>query len=177
MRNVIALICGLLLVLPAQLHAKPILEKPKEVEAITKAEKPVGHGIYSYLWMDVYEAALWSESGEWDVNKPFALTIVYNYSIESDDFVDRTIEEMRDIEHLPQRLETIYRKELPQLFPDVKRGDRITAISVPNKGVLFFHNSQPTGMLREIQFSRRFFDIWLSPETSDPELRKALLGT
>ena len=31
--------------------------------------------------------------------------------------------------------------------------------------------------LRDADFTRRFFGIWLSPQTSEPKLRQSLLGT
>jgi hypothetical protein len=36
-------------------------------------------------------------------------------------------------------------------------------------------NGQPLGEIRDAEFARRFFAIWLSPQTSEPKLRLALL--
>ena len=37
-------------------------------------------------------------------------------------------------------------------------------------------NGKPTGEIRDAEFARLFFGIWLSPKTSEPELRAALLA-
>jgi hypothetical protein len=41
----------------------------------------------------------------------------------------------------------------------------------------FWLNGQPRGELRDAEFTRLFFGIWLSPRTSQPRLREALLGS
>ena len=43
-------------------------------------------------------------------------------------------------------------------------------------GARFFVNGQLKGDVREPEFARFFFGIWLSPKTSEPTLRDALLG-
>jgi hypothetical protein len=42
--------------------------------------------------------------------------------------------------------------------------------------VRFFVNGRLGGELRDTEFARFFFGIWLSPQTSEPSLRQALLG-
>jgi hypothetical protein len=39
-----------------------------------------------------------------------------------------------------------------------------------------FVNGQFRGELRDADFTRRFFGIWLAPESSQPALRDALFG-
>jgi hypothetical protein len=42
--------------------------------------------------------------------------------------------------------------------------------------VRFFRNGTPIGDIDDREFARAFFAIWLDPRTSEPELRKQLLG-
>ena len=65
---------------------------------------------------------------------------------------------------------------MKRAFPDVDEGDRITGVQRPGEGVRFFHNGTLRGEVRDADFARRFFGIWLSPQTSEPELRQSLLG-
>ena len=63
-----------------------------------------------------------------------------------------------------------------QLFPDVRAGDRLTGV-MRSDGVARFHfNGQLRGEIADADFSHLFFGIWLSPRTSEPRLRKQLLG-
>ena len=65
---------------------------------------------------------------------------------------------------------------MKQLFPDVNAGDRITGINVPGLGARFFVSGRLKGDLRDLNFARTFFGIWLAPKTSEPALRELLLG-
>jgi hypothetical protein len=40
----------------------------------------------------------------------------------------------------------------------------------------FFVNGQSIGVIENPEFGRHFLNIWLSPDTSRPELRLALIG-
>ena len=61
------------------------------------------------------------------------------------------------------------------LFPDVKRGDRITGVHAPGNGARFYLNDKWLGEIADDAFSRRFFGIWLSPKTSQPRMREELV--
>jgi hypothetical protein len=65
---------------------------------------------------------------------------------------------------------------MKQLFPDVKENDRITGLNLPGMGARFFVNGALKGDIRDPQFAKLFFGIWLSEKTSEPALRNALLG-
>ncbi|MBK9027247.1 MAG: hypothetical protein IPN98_05040 [Propionivibrio sp.] len=58
------------------------------------------------------------------------------------------------------------------LFPDVKPGDTIVGHYLP-EGARFTFNEQPHSI--DDPPSRAFFAIWLDPNTSEPDLRAALL--
>ncbi len=66
---------------------------------------------------------------------------------------------------------------MKRLFPDVHAGDRITGVHRPGEGAAFFVNGRAVGEVRDSRFAQLFFGIWLSPRTSQPSLRAALLGT
>jgi len=61
------------------------------------------------------------------------------------------------------------------LFPDVRDRDRLTGVQLPGQGARFFFNGTLRGELADAEFARLFFGIWLSPRTSEPALRAALL--
>jgi hypothetical protein len=47
----------------------------------------------------------------------------------------------------------------------------------PGEAAVFWLNGRLRGEIRDAEFARRFFGIWLSPRTSEPALRSALLGS
>ena len=76
----------------------------------------------------------------------------------------------------PQRRAS-WQQWLQGAFPDVRAGDRITGINRPGEGAMFLTNGRQTGMVPDTAFARLFFGIWLSPRSSQPQLREALLGS
>ena len=64
---------------------------------------------------------------------------------------------------------------LSKIFPDVVEGDEIIGVSDPSEGARFFLNDLLIGTITDQNLSRRFFDIWLSEKTSEPEIRKLLM--
>jgi hypothetical protein len=62
------------------------------------------------------------------------------------------------------------------LMPDVRPGDQLLGIYVPDQETRFFHNGQPIGTIPDPAFGPEFFAIWLDKKTSEPDLRVALLG-
>ena len=82
-----------------------------------------------------------------------------------------------------QRLETLsesqgrqWLADMTRLFPDVRKGDRITGSYQPGRGVSFQLNDRPLGEVNDPAFARLFMGIWLSPRTSEPEMRRQLTG-
>jgi hypothetical protein len=65
---------------------------------------------------------------------------------------------------------------MQRIFPDIKTGDRLTGRHHPGQGASFFHNGRSIGRIDDPEFASRFFGIWLSPTTSQPEMRITLLG-
>lgn len=61
-------------------------------------------------------------------------------------------------------------------FPDVRAGDRLLGVHLPGRGAQFYYNGRPTSEIRDPEFARLFFGIWLSEQTPAPKLRAALLG-
>jgi hypothetical protein len=59
----------------------------------------------------------------------------------------------------------------------VQAGDRITGVQRPREATRFFVNARAVGDVRDAEFTRLFFGIWLAPQTSEPRLRDALLGS
>ena len=59
----------------------------------------------------------------------------------------------------------------------MKPGDRIMGLYQPGSGAVFRFQGRTVGEVADPEFARLFFGIWLSPQTSEPRLREALLPT
>jgi hypothetical protein len=152
------------------------IPRPVEISGHVSATKPYGEGALTWFFLKAYDAALWTDAQRWSMNDPFALSLVYNMSFSTDEMVERTLEEMKELS--PGLTgETLQRHAamLRRAFPPVKAGDRITAVHTPGQPVRFFYNGRMTASSDDSAFAEPFFGIWLSPGTSEPALRRALL--
>lgn len=136
----------------------------------------VGRGVLSYAFWDVYEATLYAPKGRFDPQKPFALSIKYYYSINSKDIADRSVQEMREQGFNDEIKLAAWNAQMKAIFPDVEDGTVLSAVYTPGNQTTFYNGNKATGSIKGDDFARLFFGIWLGERTSEPELRRALLG-
>ena len=132
------------------------------------------------VWgFEVYDAVLHTQPGfsaDRFAEQRFGLELNYLRAFKGADIAERSMDEMRGVaEFKPEQAER-WRKAMSDLFPDVKRGDRITGLHVPGVGARFYLNDRLLGDIADEAFSRAFFGIWLSPKTSQPRMRETLIG-
>ena len=154
-------------------------EQPTEVQRALPAATLAGSSRFTVWGFGVYDARLWIEPGfEANTyhNHGFALELSYLRDFSNDAITDRSIDEMQRLAPIPEAKRESWRQSLRAAFPSVRKGDRITGINRPGVGALFMTNGRPTGDIRDPEFARQFFGIWLSARTSEPMLRAALLA-
>ncbi|MCI2285841.1 chalcone isomerase family protein [Colwellia sp. MSW7] len=139
--------------------------------------KTVGKAKFSVLFWDIYNSTLYTKTGNYLYNnspESLLFEIEYLKDITAEDLLERTIQQW---EHLKVP-ELVYSKFLPALktiWPDISSGDKLTLL-VQNQQSVFYFNQMKVGQIEEVNFSKLFLDIWLSPNTSQTKLRKELLG-
>ena len=133
------------------------------------------------VWgFEVYDASLWTPPGfnaAQTETQLLALELHYLRDFAAKDIAERSIKEMRRSGPLAAELESRWMTELLRVLPSVRQGDRLMGLHRPGEAAVFWHNGRPRGEVRDAEFARRFFGIWLSPQTSEPALRRALLGS
>jgi hypothetical protein len=152
---------------------------PQELQAVLPAASLSGQAKMTFLGFEVYQATLWVEPGFVDSaydQSAFALELEYLRDFKGADIARRSIAEMRRQAPLEAALQARWETRMRTLFPDVKSGDRITGVHLPGTGALFWINGLWLGEIRDSTFAKLFFDIWLAPQTSEPQLRQALLA-
>jgi hypothetical protein len=63
-----------------------------------------------------------------------------------------------------------------QIWPDVRENDVIALELREDRSSEFYVNGRPAGTIPDPLFGQQFLDIWLSPDTTRPQLRAQLLG-
>ena len=170
------LLIGLALA-PLSAHAN--VAAPAEVLAELPGAQLLGSGRLTFLGLHIYDARLWIDEGfsadRFD-RHALALELQYARTLYGRLIADRSLEEMKRAGGIGDVQAERWLAAMKQAFPDVVKGDRITGVQRPDEGVRFFHNGTLRSDIRDTDFTRRFFGIWLSPQTSEPKLRQSLLG-
>lgn len=165
----------LALTLLCMLFAIPASASDDISKYIPDASK-VGSGRLSVVFWDVYDATLYAPKGTWDAAQPFALSIEYMRTIDGVDIADRSAEEIRKLGYTNEVKLAAWHSQMRSFFPDVTPGTELTGVYKPGKQTVFYHNGKHVGAIRDPEFGKWFFDIWLSEQTPEPKLRAALLG-
>ncbi len=152
---------------------------PPELAPALPGARLQGQQRFRFWGFEVYDARLWTLAGfapERYEQYPLALELAYLRELKGSAIAERSLKEMRRVGRMAAEQEARWLGEMQRLFPDVRPGDRLLGLHRPGEGATFWLNGQLRGELRDAQFARLFFGIWLSPQTSEPALRQALLG-
>mgnify|MGYP002133122481 CR=1 FL=1 len=169
-------ICALM-VLPTAAYASDALPEP--VKTSMPEAKKLGNSKFTWFGLHVYDAQLWSSVGgtQFDYKQhPSWLELKYGRDFEGSDIAEQSREEMEKIGSGSDEKLKAWEKKLAEIFPNIKKGDTLSALYLPGKVMQFFHNGKPLAALNDMELARSFMGIWLDTKTSEPDLRKKLIG-
>lgn len=138
--------------------------------------REAGQGRLTWWGLHIYDARLYVSGATFRAGEPFALALRYARDFEGRRIADTSRDEMRRLGFGNEADHRRWHDAMLALFPDVRRGDELTGVSVPDRGAVFFHNGRRIGAVEDPAFARAFFAIWLDPRTRAGELRQHLLG-
>ena len=153
---------------------------PSCVSKEITSQKPFGVAEMHKLFFHVYDAEFWndgppSKNNGWSMSRPHALHLKYFVDIDGADFVKRTLEELKQNPKVNAEMMQNFKQQLPPLMTNVREGDSITASYEPKQGLIFCHNNNRLGIMRDANMAEAFMGIWLGTYTTEPDMRKKLL--
>jgi hypothetical protein len=173
---VAAFVAGMACAMGMHVQALPL---PQELRTSMPGASLAGQAKMTYWGFDVYQATLWVAPGFTETalaRSTFALELAYLRDLKGADIAKRSIAEMQRQAPLAKELAERWQAQMRTLFPDVQAGDRITGLHLADQGAVFWFNGVSLGEVRDPAFAKLFFGIWLSPQTSEPAMRTALLA-
>tara|TARA_R110000737_G_scaffold324376_1_gene337313 strand:- start:353 stop:976 length:624 start_codon:yes stop_codon:yes gene_type:complete len=137
----------------------------------------LGKAKFSVLFWDIYESQLLTSDGR----HPFSNTcqhslfeIQYLRDISKKELIENTVAQWQYL----ALDENEYRSFVPLLeniWPDIKAGDQLSMLNQIGM-TSFYLNEKKIGDIASLTFAKAFLSIWLDKNTSEPKLRKKLLG-
>lgn len=138
-----------------------------------------GQGTLRFWGIDIYQARLWVSPGfqaDRYAALPLALTLAYQRDFSAKSIAERSLTEMKRIGEFSTPQATQWRQDLQAALPDIQAGDQLTGLYQPGGASVFQVKGRTVGEVKDPAFGPLFFGIWLSPRTSEPRLREALLA-
>ncbi|MDN2713013.1 chalcone isomerase family protein [Janthinobacterium sp. SUN118] len=140
-----------------------------------------GEGDYTWFGMRIYRAQLWvgprGYQGAASETAPFVLELRYARALDGKKIAEASHEQMQKLGVGTQQQRLAWLATMQRIFPDVKEGQRIAGAYRAGiaPGVRFYLDGQVLADVTDGDFARAFFAIWLSPSSTAPQLRAALL--
>ena len=141
--------------------------------------QPVGTGTIRWFGFTIYDASLWTASGDFKnltYSLPVALHITYQKNIKSSALANRTVKEWKQLNIYSASERQRWEQRLTAIWPSVKPGDSITTLVTVSKQTQFYYNKELIKTIKDPEFGVALLSIWLHPNTSQPELRRKLIG-
>jgi hypothetical protein len=176
-RHLVALALALILAMTAvPAHAVNAPPLPVQVALLAPNLKVQGGGELTFFGISVYDGYYWSPTRGWAQDGPFALDLHYHRALDGAKIAERSVGEITKLGYGTAEQRSRWGEEMKRVFPDVRRGDRLTGVHLPGGVVRYFLNGKSIGEIADPGFARAFFGIWLDPKTSQLDFRQMLLG-
>lgn len=137
----------------------------------------LGSGEMRWFGFKLYDAALWASGGSYSPAGGFALSLRYARNFDGARLAKASIDEIRRLGERDDARLAHWKDLLLRVFPDVKEGDVITGVKLPDGTARFFHQGRTLPAIEDRALSDAFFAIWLDRRTREPALRARLLAT
>jgi hypothetical protein len=153
---------------------------PALVSSDVPQVRKLGEGRLRFFGLHVYDSTLWQAGMRYDPMQSLALELRYAMNLKGKDIAERSIKEMREQGYTNSAELMRWLGIMEKLFPDIAKGDRLVGTLVVRdgqvRGARFHHGDREIGFVEDAAFARAFFEIWLSEKTSQPALRRSLIG-
>lgn len=142
----------------------------------TLAFNKVGSAKFSVLFWDIYNSHLFTKSGRYEenTNQDVIFKIEYSKDITADELIKRTVEQWQHLNYKKSDYEAFIPR-LKSIWPNISAGDSLTLYR-DSQSTEFYFNNMNIGVIDNEEFYKLFLAIWLSADTSEPELRQSLIG-
>ncbi|GBL05552.1 chalcone isomerase family protein [Glaciecola sp. KUL10] len=151
-------------------------ESQSFIDNYLQSPQVIGESRLKVLFWNVYDAKLYAPQGEFSSEGAYALSLTYLRDFEGESIASRSIDEMRDQGFSDEVKLAEWFELMKGMFPDVKEKQNITGVRSSDGTSHFYIDGEKLGSIEDKEFSAMFFGIWLNEETSQPKMRKQLLG-
>lgn len=146
------------------------------MENYLQSPEMIGKSRLKVLFWNIYDAELYAPKGEFSNQGAYALSLTYLRDFEGESIASRSIDEMREQGFKDEVKLAEWFELMKNIFPNVKEKQNITGVRTADGISHFYMDGVKLGSIEDTEFADMFFGIWLNEKTSQPKMRKQLLG-
>ena len=136
----------------------------------------IGEGTLKVFVWDLYDLKLFSEMNSFSWQNKFILEFDYKRELEKDKVIEASLKEMRRQKGVSEKQINDWKIYLKKAINSVREGTKAAVEWAPDGQITFHYEGKAPVTIYDELFAKSFISIWLGQETSEPELRSALLG-
>ena len=136
----------------------------------------VGEARFKYLFWKIYDSSLFTEDQTYSsINQALTLNIDYKRNIPKKRIVEATQGQWEKLNYEQNKIEK-WSEKIDDIIPEISKNDQL-AFHKDDEGIgAFYYNNELIAKIEDKEFSEAFLSIWLSKNTSQPKLRRKLIG-
>ena len=136
----------------------------------------IGEGTLKVFVWDLYDLKLFSEMNSFSWQNKFILEFDYKRELKKDKVIEASLKEMRRQKGIAEKQINAWTTHLEQGINTAREGTKAAVEWAPDGQITFHYEDKAPVIINDKLFAKSFINIWLGHETSEPELRSALLG-
>lgn len=138
-----------------------------------------GQGRYTWFSLELYSIEFWVGAAGYVPSRPdaapLALNLHYARTLSGRKIAAASVDEITRLGFGSPAQRAVWLEKMAAFLPDVRKGTHLSGLYLPGFGVRFYQGEKVLGEVADSEFGHAFFAIWLSPASSAPGLRQALL--
>ncbi|WP_370978557.1 hypothetical protein [Agaribacterium sp. ZY112] len=144
----------------------------------------VGEGSLKVLWFHIFDAKLYTKSGDYlallepkmdtAYTQTLVLQLTYQRGISKDRLLSETRKQLKSFSESGQI--DVWISELAEIWPDIDTNDQLSIWVTEDSISHFYHSGDYIGSVEDKRFGPAFVSIWLSEQSSYPDLASELRG-
>ena len=136
----------------------------------------IGEGTLKVFVWELYDLKLFSDTNYFSWQNKFILEFDYKREMKKDRVIEASIKEMQRQKDVAEKEINAWQKYLEKGINTAQEGTKAAVEWTPAGQITFYYEGKPSVTINDVPFAKSFISIWLGKETSEPELRSALLG-
>ena len=136
----------------------------------------IGEGSLKVFLWPVYDVRLLSDDKKFSWDNDLVLEFDYLRALKKNAVVEASVKEMRRQKGVTEKQLSKWQTYLERGIQPVQKATKASLYWTAEGRITFYYDGAKTVTIEDADFARAFLNIWLGPETSEPELRRTLLG-